>query len=299
MKTTKEPKADLNQGDLRYVPLDLIVDHPEIKNRELIKEHVEELVESVGRNGLDIPLLCWPGGPEKDNRMKIGSKEYPATFLVAGGHRRSALNKLRKLDKVAFEKKFPNGIPCKMVYGELQDALAAQLRENLQRENPSAADVLPYVLRLKNEFGLKNKAIAKRIGRSDSWVSEVLSIQENLGEEATKDLADGSVGLTDALKASKKVKKGKASKEEALAEAREKGKKKKDKGRQRAEKRYSAKRIFSIYKALPNLKIGVAKQLLEAAFEYVVGDRDDLPAELTPSDDQESETKPSKKKAKK
>lgn len=302
-KASKTPKADKpeknwNKGEMRFVPLANIVEHEDVHNRPINKEHVELLKESIMRepHGLDTPLLLWNGGdPDQMVALKKGAEPIPATFLVAGGHRVKALRAYAKEDKEGFEKKFPKGIPAHMIGGTLEDVLAAQLRENLARENPDAAEILPFVLRLKDEFKMKGKKIAKRIGRSDAWVSDVLSIRENLGSDATDEIIKGNVGITDALKASKKVKKGKATKEEALEEAKEKGAKKKKKGSKKADKRFSAKALFARYKALPGLKIGQRLEILEAALEYIVGDSDEVPELLNAADDDESDTKKGKK----
>ena len=222
-----EKTKDYNKGELRFVPLDNLVAHPEIHNREINKDHVQMLKESIMRedHGLDTPLLIWNGG---DPAMEVelpNEKKIPATFIVGGGHRQKALRAYRKEDKEGFEKKFPKGIPCHMINGDLKDALAAQLRENAARENPTGEEILPFVTRLKEEFKMKNTKIAKAVGRSDAWVSEVLDIGKHLGSEATQKVIKGEIGLSDAIKGAKKVKKGKATKEDAIADAEEKTKK--------------------------------------------------------------------------
>lgn len=296
MAKIEKPSKDYNKGELRFVPLDNLVTHPEIHNREIHKEHVALLTESIARDGLDTPLLIWNGGDPAMEVELANKKKIPATFIVGGGHRNKALRAFRKADKEAFEKAFPKGIPCHMIQGDLKDALAAQLRENAARENPTGEEILPFVQRLKDEFKMKNTKIAKAVGRSDAWVSEVLDIGKHLGSDATEKVIKGEIGLSDAVKAAKKVKKGKQSKEDALDEAVEKTNKKKKKGSKKSDKRIGMKALYARYKALPGLKLGQRIQVLEAAFEYAVGDTDVVPELLRSSDEDTSDVKKTKKK---
>ena len=298
MAKIEKEKKDYHKGELRFVPLDNLVTHPEIHNREIRKDHVEFLKESIMRepHGLDTPLLIWNGGDPAMEVELANKKKIPATFIIGGGHRQKALRAFRKEDKEAFEKKFPKGIPCHMIQGDLKDALAAQLRENAARENPTGEEILPFVTRLKDEFKMKNTKIAKAVGRSDAWVSEVLDIGKHLGSDATQKVIKGEIGLSDAVAAAKKVKKGKKSKEDAISDAEEKTKKKKKKGSKKADKRVGLKALFARYKALPALKLGQKLQVIEAAVEYAVGDSDVVPELLRSSDEDTSDTTKNKNK---
>jgi hypothetical protein len=294
----KKHSADAEElSDLRFIQLDALADHDKIENRDIDKEHVDFLRESIEKSGgLDVPLIAWDGG-NPTNMMKVmidGSKQQlPATFLIAGFHRREALKKIRKDDSAKFKKLFPEGIPVKVAHGSLEDALLTQLRENVARVNPTAAEVLPFIKRLI-DGGMKRSAIAKRIGKSPAYISQVMSIEEELGDEASEDLKKGDIDLAEGVKAANKVKKGKLSKSEAREEAKRKTKAKKDKGHSRADKRHSLKKLKAAYDALPNLGMGKRIQVLEGIIEYAIGESDDLPDQL----EIEDEEKKSKKKKK-
>lgn len=296
-KQMKVAKTEKQLGDLRRIPLEHIFDSDTLTPaRELDSDHVNELSESIEKNGLDQPLLVWDGGA-KDNEVQVsGGKKFPATFLLAGNHRRAALRKFKKRDKSAFEKMFADGIPVRVISGDLKDAVAAQLRENLDRLNPTPEQILPSIIRLKDEFKMKGKAIAAAIGKSTAYVSEILAIREHLGEEGVEAAKGGN--LKDSIKAARKVKKGESTKEAEVEKL--KSKKSKKKGKKKAAKRASLKQLFARYRALPSLKTGVRVEILEKLCEYVLGDSDDLPDELQADESEdEAPVKAKKKKVKK
>lgn len=288
-------------GDLRYVELDHLAEHEDIENREIDSDHVEMLKNSIAKDGLTVPVIVWDGG-NKENMMEIkvdGKKtQVPATFLVGGFHRREAIRNLRKEDSALFKKRFSQGVPTIVVHGDLQDALLAQLRENVARENPSPQDILPFVKRLLDD-GMKRVVIAKRIGRSPTWISEVMSIDEELGEEGAEDFKKGDIDLTEGIKAAKKVKSGKMSKKEALDEAKAKTKKKKDRGSSRAEKRVSIKKLKEAYDALPNMPMGARLQVAEGIIYYASGETDIIPKKLVLEKPEEENEEKGEKKSKK
>jgi ParB-like chromosome segregation protein Spo0J len=289
-----------SEGTLTHVPLRCIVDHEEIKetSRPLDREWVDDLSKDIERNGLDTPLLVWNGGAKGKMVQLEGGKRIPASFLVAGGHRRAALKAILKRNQARYKELFPDGIPVNVRGGELQDVLGAQLRENVQRLDVPPEQVFPVLERLRKEFGLKQKEIAKLIGKSEAWVSQVFDIEETFGEEATDELKKGGFKLSHAreearkLKAAKKLGK-KVDPKAAIEKMRAKHKALKAKGRVREEKRVSAKKVWARYCALPKMNMGEKLGVAEAAIGYLAGDDEfDLPEEL--SEDVEVESKKKK-----
>jgi ParB-like chromosome segregation protein Spo0J len=279
-----------------FVPLEHILNSDEVKEtyRPLDKGWVEELAMSISRDGLDTPITVWDGGPDVQ-AVKIDGKEVTPSFLIAGNHRRAALKKIRKEQPDAFKAKFPNGIPVIRRSGSLKEALCAQLRENAARKDPSAEDLLPLMIRLRDEFKMNGKTIAASIGRSTSYVSEVFNVEKELGEEGKEAVLKGELSAKHAIKAAKDVKEARKSGKTVdvkavVAGAKAKTASAKASGRERDEKRMSAKKIWKNYKALPGRTVGQKLVLCEAGLAYLSGETDKLPSELKKSDDKASKT---------
>lgn len=290
----------LIDGTLTRVPLRCIVDHDEIKHRELDREWVSTLSKDIERNGLDNPLFVWNGGGDKGKQVELDNgKVVPATFLVAGCHRRAALRELFKRNAERYKELFPEGVPVIVSGGEVKDALARHLRENVQRRDMPAEQVLPVIRRMRDDYGMKQKEIAKSIGKSEAWVSQIFDIEETLGEEGAEEVSKGGVQLSEAREAARKVKAAKkagkpTSAKEELQKVKAKASLRKAKGKVREDKRVSAKKVWARYIALPKMNLGAKLGIAEAAMGYLAGDEEyDLPAEL--SADVEAETKKSKK----
>jgi ParB-like chromosome segregation protein Spo0J len=283
----ERPKTYVS-NTMTTVPLKLIIDSEDIIYRPLDKEHVASLSRNIEANGLDQPLLVW-NGDEKERGHQIeledGSKA-PATYLIAGSHRRAALRELLKRNKARYKELFPNGVPVYVSSGTAADVLSRQLRENVARKDMPASQVLPVVKKLMKEHGMKQREIAKAIGKHESYISQVLDAEETLGEDETQELMNEGAKLNDIRKAAKEVKegkkKGKDNKKEVVEKTKAKIKSKKDSGRQRDEKRVSAKKIWSRYNALPKMNMGEKLSVLENALGYLAGDEEfQLPKELS------------------
>lgn len=268
------------------VDLDHLLAHSELKNRPIDKAHVEDLYNSIKAKGLDTALLSWDGG-KPDGKMKIGENLFPANFLIAGFHRREALRRLRKDNPDRFTELFPEGkIPVNRRSGTLAEMLCLQLRENVARKDPSPAELFPLLTKLSKEHKMKNVQIAKSIGKSEAWVSRMLSITDELGEEGAVAVAAGEATVSDLQQVaedSKRAKKagGSIDKAAALAKVKSKGAKKKASGAQRGEKRASAKTLYGRYLALPKgTNMGARFRIVESTLKYLAGESDDLAPEL-------------------
>jgi ParB-like chromosome segregation protein Spo0J len=285
-----------------FVPLERIVNHKDLPPRELNKTHVGELTASIKKSGLDTKIVLW-GGEQPGTQMKLNGETVDATFLIAGAHRRQALRDLEKEDPKRFKELFPQGIPCVIRVCPLSEALMIHLRENVLRHEMSPEQILPVFNQLI-KMGVKQNVIATRIGKSNAWVSMIIDINNNLGEEGVEEVAKGKLTLRDARAASKEVKAKKAAGEtvnpkETVAKLKEKlaSKRKAGKG-QRSEKRASLKTLYSRYTVLPSGKMNVGKKLeiLEAICEYVLGESDDLPAEVAEANEDGDDKKKAAKK---
>lgn len=291
-KTDSKPKMPpVGVSTDEMIPLEHIVNHKELPNRKLDKAHAEELFHSIRRSGLDTPLIVW-GGDKEGVKMKLSSGVVPASFLIAGAHRRAALQRLQDEEPARFKELFADGIRCVRRICSLEEALFIQLRENVARKNPEPETILPIMQHLEG-LGLKHNVIAARIGKSTGWVSQIFDITKNLGEEGVEVVKEGGASMRELRKAAQDVKKGKSDAKTAVAKLKEKVAKKKASGKQRAEKKVSLKVLFNRYTLLPKGKFsaGSKLQMLEGICEYIIGESDEIPEALTAkeSDDEESE----------
>lgn len=270
-------------GTLAHVALENIRQHPDLPlARPIDKAHVAELTASIMRSGLDQPLLVWNGGGD-GVVVELGTsgKEAPASFLIAGAHRKEALKAFRKAKPSEFASMFPEGIPVHIMGGELEDAIAAQLRENLARKDVTPQEVLPLIQRLQKDFNLKQKDIARRIGKTEGYVSMVLDIESELGEEGADAVKSGEVSLRGAVAAASEVKKAKkAGKAPDVKGAIAKAKAKKAKSKAGV-KRVSAKTLYERFQSMPNVTIGKKVLILAGALAYLAGEEDEIPDELS------------------
>lgn len=289
MKPTKPadaPAATSAAQNITMVSLDHLLAHKDLKNRPIDTSHVEDLYNSIKAKGLDTALVTWDGG-SSDSRMKIGDDTYPSNFLVAGFHRRDALRRLRKDSKDRFDELFPGGlVPVNRRTGSMAEMLCLQLRENVARKDPTPQELFPLLEKLSKDHKMKNIAIAKSIGKSEAWVSRMLSITTELGDEGAAAVADGEATVSDLQAVAEESKRSKKTgkdfdKQAALSKVKAKGAAKKASGAQRGDKRASAKTLWGRYLALPKgAALGVKFRVAEAALKYLAGETDKLEPEI-------------------
>ena len=119
---------------------------------EFDTESLEGLSESIKQNGVLDPISLRP------------HDTLPGEYIINCGHRRFRASKMAGLTKV------PAFLDSKMDdYGRFID--------NIQREDLSLIDVANQLKRFVDE-GAKNREIAQKIGKSETWVSRYLSLLE-------------------------------------------------------------------------------------------------------------------------
>lgn len=290
VKNTKPAAADVSPN--RFVTLDHIVNHKELVYRSLDDAHVTSLVADIAANGLDIPLLTFSLTPDAQVKLKGATDAIPATYLVAGLHRRAALLKLRREQPEVFKKRFPNGIPVIHSVCSVSDAMLRQIRENVRRKEMSAEEIFPVLAKLAADpFKLSGKEIAKRIGMSVAWVSQMMAVNEELDEETKEEVNTGKIAVGDARKLAGEVraakKSGAAPTKESIREKaaalKQKQASKAAGGAQRAQgedRKVSLKRLWGRYQAIASVGSGRRVQILEEAIQYALGLRKTLPAEI-------------------
>lgn len=274
--TENTKNEQFGANELVFLPLERIGKHPKLAYRKADDAHVEFLRNSILQEGLKMPLTVWNGG-ETDDQMKLKAGVFPASWLVAGVHRLAAMQRIYKEDPAKFKKVFPDGIPCKVEGGEFKGAVLTQLIENVTRKEMSMQEVLPLVISLRDDHKMKGSEIAKRIGKSPSWVSEVLSVNDNVPAEVLDDMTKGGVTMQQAVATSKELKKAKDA--GVAVDAKAVVEKVKTAAEEKP-KRVKVELIWKRYGALPQLDDKTKLNILERTMRYLVGELANLPKEL-------------------
>lgn len=147
-----------------YLDLDAIEANPENARRRFDEAALEELAASIRRHGVIQPVTVQPSG-EKSYRLVAGERRYRASRL-AGKQR----------------------IPA--VIREQGQAGAMSLIENLQREDLNPIEEALGVQHLIDAEGITQQDAARQLGRSNAYVSQMLSLLV-LDEEIKSAVLDG------------------------------------------------------------------------------------------------------------
>lgn len=130
-----------------------IVPNPDQPRREFSEEHLKELAASIKSNGLLQPISVRPNGEK---------------FELIAGERRWRACRLNKMSH----------IPCIVSEASDKERDERAIIENIQRESLTQLEEAHAYFRLKTTHGMKQTEIAKRVGRTDAWVSQCLKLLE-------------------------------------------------------------------------------------------------------------------------
>ncbi len=137
--------------ELTYIEVNQLQPNP-LQSRGVISQSsLNDLVESVKEHGVLEPLII---------------ARTPAGFQIIAGERRWRAAKIAGIEKV------PVVIKETTAKGMLELAIV----ENVQREDLNPIERAQAFRRLMEEFGLQTSGIAKRIGKSDGYVSNTLRL---------------------------------------------------------------------------------------------------------------------------
>lgn len=131
---------------------------------------IEELAQSIKEKGIIQPILVRP----------IGNDQYE---LIAGERRFRAAKHLGLQELPAIIRVVPDG-----------DLLELSIIENIQREELNVVEEARAYRRLCQEFGMTQDAIASRLGRDKSTISNLLRIL-NLPEKIQDYLAQSVISF--------------------------------------------------------------------------------------------------------
>jgi ParB family chromosome partitioning protein len=141
----------MTEEQIVKLEIDSLQSNP-LQPRGLItSESLMELVESIKEHGILEPLVV---------------AKTPAGYQIIAGERRWRAAKLAGLKTV----------PAIIKETSPQGMLEMALVENVQREDLNPIERAQAFIRLMEEFGLTNQEIAKRIGKSPSYVSNSVKL---------------------------------------------------------------------------------------------------------------------------
>jgi len=152
----KEELKRLKKVAAQSIPLAYIFEKENVR-KSYSEESLKELGESIRAVGLQSPITV----------VEVDAGRYEVEF----GHRRFLASKIAGLDSIACFVKESDEAP------EGVERIAVQLIENIQREDLSDAD-LEDALVAMIESGIGAEALAKRLGKSYSWVYKYTSAHE-------------------------------------------------------------------------------------------------------------------------
>lgn len=166
--------------DIIKLPVNHLQPNPFQPRDKVKKADLEELVESMRIHGILEPLVV---------------AETPAGYQIIAGERRWRAAKVLGLAEV------PVHIKKTTPQGMLEMAIV----ENVQRSNLNPIERAQSFARLTHEFGLNVTELAKRIGKSDSYISNTMRLLELpdaindglLSGQITEGHARSIVGLKD------------------------------------------------------------------------------------------------------
>ncbi|MBD2655520.1 MULTISPECIES: ParB/RepB/Spo0J family partition protein [Synechocystis] len=159
---------------IKLLALEQILDRPGGDTRLLKQKHVDDLAESISFIGLITPLA-------------VDSQNH----LLAGAHRRAALQKIEEEDPNLYKELFPAGVPVKVFDFEASEnsleALQIEIEENSQRRNFTPTEIKKAAQRLE-EAGYKSlkgrprkgqkslkRELAKVFGLSEDRIQRLLN----------------------------------------------------------------------------------------------------------------------------
>lgn len=147
--------------------------------RSIDRKRITELARSVKRHGVLQPILV--------SEIKTEKAGQPKYRIIAGERR-----------YLASEEAGLKEIPAMVKAMSDEEELAAQIVENLQREELHPLDEANGFLRLKAEMKLDVRAISQRVGKDTRYVARRLALTDLIAE-AAEDFRKDMITLAHAL----------------------------------------------------------------------------------------------------
>lgn len=167
-------------GAVYWVEINKILRNPYQPRQDLDPESLKELAESIKEYGILEPLLVTRKEVQTENGIEV-------FYELVAGERRWQAAKLVGLTKVP------------VIIKQLSERakLEIALIENLQRKDLNPVERAKGFARLAEEFGLTQREIADRIGKSRAFVANSLRLLK-LPDEILNALAEGKISESQA-----------------------------------------------------------------------------------------------------
>jgi ParB family chromosome partitioning protein len=160
----------VREPGIQMIPIAQIQPNPDQPRRHFDEAAIDELAESLKQRGLIQPLVVRP----------IGHGVYQ---IVAGERRWRAAQRAQLHDVPAISRDLSNA-----------ETLELAIIENIQRQDLNAIEEAEAYQRLAKEYGHKQEALAKIVGKSRSHVANLLRLLD-LPESVRAALADGRLSM--------------------------------------------------------------------------------------------------------
>ena len=157
------------------------------------RQSIEELAESIKRDGLMVPIVVMPTEDADGNSIQE---------LVAGERRFRAIQLLQREDPDFME----DGVPCIQFAGTIHDAKYLNAIENIEREDVDDVDVSAWIFS-RVEDGVTQTEIAERLSKSGSWVSQRVTFHDRASDDVKQALREKLIGFMAAYELSKNLSK--------------------------------------------------------------------------------------------
>ena len=171
---------------IKQIPIDDIVINPDQPRKHFDEGALEELASSIKQHGVIQPLVVTP---------------YKDKYRIVAGERRYRASKLAKLKK----------LPAVVRNHEELEELEIALVENVQRVDLSPLEQAVSIVRLRDQFSLTPKEIAKKLGKAETTISNIVRLLQ-LPPEAVEamqknQISEGHARAILALKTDEKLQK--------------------------------------------------------------------------------------------
>ncbi len=135
------------------IPTEKLLPNPYQPRKQFKSEDMLSLADSIKENGVLQPLLC----------RQINNSDY---YEVVAGERRLRASILANLQTV----------PCVIIECDYESSAVFSILENIQRSDLDFFEEAQAISQLMNHFGLTQEQIGKKLGKSQSSLSNKLRL---------------------------------------------------------------------------------------------------------------------------
>ena len=139
-------------GSIILVPVDQIIPNPSQPRKTFNQNELETLASSIKSNGIIQPLVI--------------RKNADGIFELISGERR-----LRAAILVGLE-----SVPCVIMSVSDSDSALFAIIENIQRDNLNFFEEAESIFKLMTDFNMKQDEISKKLGKSQSYLSNKIRL---------------------------------------------------------------------------------------------------------------------------